>query len=670
MAVNRSPGVIAPSDARPGYVPSTDRRQGVVPSSEPEGDAIVLDGAEQLDRFRRMLRDFVDLKSKEIDERRQAWRYYHGKQWEAEELQKLKDRGQPPIVYNRFATEVNAVIGVLERLRQDPKAYPRTPAHETGAEVATQSLRYTLDASEWEGGLSEVILDLCVAGVGGWEQSLEQADDQSFDPMMIRQPADTFFYDPRSLRPDFSDAHFMGVAKWMREDEARTFLPNKVKEIADSVSTLSTSGDADALTPDTDNLWWDAELRKLRVVEVWYRQEGRWLYAVFTGAYVLDEGESPFFDAKGNSACRYVMQSANVDEEGTRYGFLRNKKGPQDEVNHRRSRALHAFNTVRVVVEEGVVQNPDELRAEANRVDSVVHLPEGQSGKIRVESNTDIAMANVQMLQEAKQELDQYSATLIGQGLENQSGRAIALQQQVKMSGLGLFIVRVRSLKLRCYGQQWEAIRRYWTTPRFIRLTDDEGVAGFLGVNQPRRDVLGNVVGMENPIGKLMVDFVLDEGPDTVTLREDAQQAISQAMSAGGASIPAPVLVEMSRTLISTINLPGADKRRIMGAYDRLEEAANAPPSPEQQEAAALQLAQGAAEIEETRASARLKLAQAAEKGRPAGDPLDVMERAAKVDDIQAGATLKRAQAEKTIRDVRAVPLAIPVPFPPAPSLI
>jgi hypothetical protein len=663
---SRAPGVVPPDDMRKGLVPSTDRRRGHVPSSEPEGAVIASNEEEDIARFRKMLRDYVDLKSDEIKERRISWAYYHAKQWTAEEEKKLDDRGQPLITYNRVAKKINGVIGLLERLRQDPKAYPRTPAHEQGAEVATQCLRYVLDASQWESQLSEVALDLCVAGIGGWELSLERTDDGSRDPILTRQPSDTFFYDPRSLKHDFLDAHFKGVAKWMREDEAKTFLPQSADLIAASVETLANGTDVDAMTPDTDNLWWDAELKKLRVVEVWYRENGRWLYAIYTGTAILHHGESPFKDSKGASACRYIMQSANVDEKGNRYGFVRNLKGAQDEINHRRSRALHAFNTKQVIVEEGVVTDIEKLRAEAHRVDGVVTMGEGQSGKLKIQSNTDIALANVQMLQEAKEEIENFgpNPALIGQGLDNKSGRAIALLQQAAIAELGPFIVRVRAMKLRCYGQTWEAVRENWRTPRYIRLTDDEGLAGFLAVNQPRQDEFGQVVGVENPIGKVLVDFVLDEGPDTVTLREDAQQAIGQAMSAGGQAIPAPVMTQLSRALISSMNLPAGDKKRIMAAYDQLEQQAQQP-DPVQQQAVQIELAQGAAKVKETEANTVLKLAQAGQAQQPQAIaqselgpmPIEIAERAAKIDEAQANVRLREAQAFKAQREAEMAPL-------------
>jgi hypothetical protein len=56
------------------------------------------------------------------------------------------------------------------------------------------------------------------------------------------------------------------------------------------------------------------------------------------------QGESPFHDEKGKTFPRFLMFSANVDHDGDRYGFIRNLKSAQDEINMRRSKALHLLN--------------------------------------------------------------------------------------------------------------------------------------------------------------------------------------------------------------------------------------------------------------------------------------------------------------------------------------
>jgi hypothetical protein len=609
-----APGVVTPDDMRAGVIPDSDRLEGYVPSSETDGVTNISDKALDVGRYRKMLGDYVDLKNDEIDERVESNRYYHAKQWTDAELAVLEREGRPDIVYNRIAKKVNGVVGLLERLRQDPKAYARTPNHDEGANVASQCLRFILDQSQWESQLSEVVKDLSVEGIGGWELSLDQNEDGGSDPVLTRVRPETFFYDPRSVEADFSDARFMGVAKWMAKDEAIAFLPDKEAEINESIASLSNdSADAEALDPDKENLWWDRELKKLRIIEVWERKGSVWHWVVHTGLVILAEGDSPFTDTKGRSACRYIMQSANVDEKGNRYGFVRNLKGPQDEINHRRSKALHAFNTKQIIVEEGRLDpaHVETIRREAHKPDGVLYMPEGQSGKLSVQSNTDIAMANVQMLEEAKQEIENYGVNpaLLGQGIDNKSGRAIALLQQAAIAELGPFIVRMRAMKLRVYNLVWEAIRKFWTSPRYVRITDDEDVA-FLAINQPRMNEFGQVIGMENPIGKVTVDFVLDEGPDTITLRQDALTSITSVLSGVGAALPPPIITELSRAVLSLTDMPPAEKKRALEAFDAMKEQ---PPDPAKQTAIELELRNSAAKAADTEASAQLKSQKAQE---------------------------------------------------------
>ena len=54
--------------------------------------------------------------------------------WTEEQIKALNKRKQPVVTFNRIARKLNGVVGLIDRLKQDPKAYPRTPKHEEGAE--------------------------------------------------------------------------------------------------------------------------------------------------------------------------------------------------------------------------------------------------------------------------------------------------------------------------------------------------------------------------------------------------------------------------------------------------------------------------------------------------------------------------------------------------------
>ena len=65
--------------------------------------------------------------------------YYDNVQLTAEELAALRKRGQPPVIDNRIKSKIDYLIGMEKQQRIDPRALPRTPAHEEDANGAEQS---------------------------------------------------------------------------------------------------------------------------------------------------------------------------------------------------------------------------------------------------------------------------------------------------------------------------------------------------------------------------------------------------------------------------------------------------------------------------------------------------------------------------------------------------
>jgi len=247
-----------------------------------------------LDRCRKAYTNYLDNKQEEISEQKNARRYYHGVHWTAEQIKALNKRKQPVVTFNRIARKLNGVVGLIERLKQDPKAYPRTPKHEEGAELATAVIRYVLDANEWGAKSPEVALDAAVEGFSGISIELTEGDqgdrEVGFEPI----EADSFFYDPRSYRGDFSDARYMGEAKWLDLEAAQDLFPDKSKELeaaSDNSSELSSN-------PDREAKWFTHEGGKMlvRLVDCWYLHKGRWCWTMFTGSIIFDSGESYLFD--------------------------------------------------------------------------------------------------------------------------------------------------------------------------------------------------------------------------------------------------------------------------------------------------------------------------------------------------------------------------------------
>src|SRR4029077_11703118 len=136
-----------------------------------------------LERCRKAYSNYLDNKQEEISEQKNARRYYHGVHWTAAQIKELNKRKQPVVTFNRIARKLNGVVGLIDRLKQDPKAFPRTPKHAEGADLATAVIRYLLDSNNWNAKSPTVALDAAVEGFAGIAIELVENEAKPYQGM-------------------------------------------------------------------------------------------------------------------------------------------------------------------------------------------------------------------------------------------------------------------------------------------------------------------------------------------------------------------------------------------------------------------------------------------------------------------------------------------------------
>jgi hypothetical protein len=591
-----------------------------------------------LSRLKRAYLDYVGSKRGEILEQQDARRYRHSSQWTDAQIKEFNRRKQPVVTHNRISPKINGIVGLIEKLRQAPKAYPRTPKEEAGADLATAVVRYVVDEQQFKTLSPFCGQDAAIDGFSGIEMVLETGDQGDPEIALLKVEGDDFFYDPRSYSLDFADCRYMGVAKWLDLEMAVEMFPDKETEIRDSLE----SGSDLTTNSDRENRWYisDGDIKRVRIIDHWYKMRGEWCYCVYTGSVKLSEGKSYFTDQKGKSFCKFVMFSANVDQDGDRYGFVRQFKSLQDEINQRRSKSLHILNSRRILAEDGAFDDIEKTRLEAVRPDGVIIHNKGFEASFDDGIKMQETEAQLKFLQEAKEELDSYGPTLslVGDIGANLSGRAISLQQQAGIAQLGPFMVSYRAWKLRVYRAIWNAVRQHWKAERWIRVTDDENSVNFVGLNQIGTNPMTGMPTMVNQVSALDVDIIMEEGPDTINMMADTWEALS-ALAQNGAEIPPAILLELA---------PGIDATTRKRLIDKMSQ-----PDPMQEMAKQLELAQVKGKIDDTAAATGLKKAQTidtlrGEQGGQQGPEEHPVVTQANVMNTMADTDLKRAQALAT----------------------
>jgi hypothetical protein len=523
----------------------------------------------------RLVRWFEECELTTTDGRRLSQRdrdYVSGYQWTREELEALKLRGQPDVTINYCSRKVQLMCGLERKSRTDPKAFSRNPSDDDKADAATQGLRYIADDNDFPVIRSAVYENLLVEGVGGAELGLEDDGKGGADITITQVPYDRLFWDIHSRRWDFSDARYKGIVIWMDRDQADEMWPEARDLISDTFSGNSGVYGGYGDRPDAV-VWTDSRRERVRVVQIHWDERNVWWTATLTRVgFLAEPSRSPFLDDRGKSASGLIMASAYIDRENNRFGMVRDLISEQDEINKRRSKALHLLSVKQVVLEDGAVTDVDKARREIARPDGMVVVNPGF--KFEIADGAQLAEGQFKLLQHATAEMQASgpNASMSGSDPRELSGRAILAQQAGGSAQNEPIADALRLWSRKVYAIAWMAARQYWTAGRWVRITDDLGTTKYVGINQPVRLMdelagmpeqqravamqrlqivpgdprLEQVIRVENDIGGMDIDITIEEGIDVPSIQAEQFQVLIQLAGTQPGLIPPEILIAAS----------------------------------------------------------------------------------------------------------------------------
>jgi len=491
--------------------------------------------------------------------------YYDSIQWTDAEVAKLAKQKQAATVINRIKPKVDGLMGMERANRTTAKAFPRTPKHTEGAQAATEAVRFCLQDNMYERARSDGWENLLIEGTTGIEVNVKPKGD-GFKITIKHIMWDRLIYDPHSRRKDFSDARYLGQVVWMDYDEAANLYP----EAKDVLEDMQAGSD----TYEDKPKWMDNTRRRVKIVELYYKKDdGKWCYTCFTrGGYLKAPKVSPFINEEGDTEHAYEFASLFVDRDGGRYGSEKQLLDIQDEINKRRSKALHLMSVRQVRWERGAVEDINKARDELAKPDGVVETTPGMEFEIL--KTGDMAAAQFNLLAEAKMEIDSIGANAATTGKDKtvQSGVALRQREMTGQTELAPMFDILKNLDLRIYRKVWNRVKQYWKAEMWLRVTDDENNLKFVGLNKPmtqgetllrqaqasgappealqqlqaeiaQNPAMQKIVSTENDIVNLDVDIVMDDAPDTVTQEVEDFQAMAEMVKSGFPIPPEAVIM-------------------------------------------------------------------------------------------------------------------------------
>ena len=589
---------------------------------------------------------------------------YDHHQWTDEELAVLAARGQAPIVFNLLQTSVNWVLGSQRRAPMDYKVLPRKKDGLKQAEIKSQLLAHLRDVNRSEFAYAEAFTDAVKAGVGWMETGQGDPEDGTivFDR---RESWRAMLWDSTSIRQDLADARYVIRAKWLDMDLATALWPERqgilqaaADDVVPGLLTLDDLGDEsmdsqevghfEAIGPG--NRHYNTERRRVRCLEFWFKRiqpnakiirggqfngelldewsQGHWNElttgratlvtrprevvhcALLTDAGFLDVRESPYRHNRYPFTPIWGYRRAS---DGMPYGMIRGLRDIQRDLNKRASKALHHLSTTRVLVEEGAVEDIEELRDEAGRPDAViVFKPNRQPPQINTDTN--LAAAHIELMSRDAQMIQQVAGVTdenLGRRTNASSGKAIIARQEQGQLATFLFFENLRMARV-IHGEKLLVnVEQFYSDEDEFRITDSRGNPQYISINNGDPNTA---------ISNTKADFVITEDDWRATARQAQAEELMDLMGKLAATAPQLVLQTLD-LVVEALDVPKRDElvkriRQITGAEDPDADPEN--PTPEkmaadaakaevealQKRAAQAELAEKEAKADKTRAEA------------------------------------------------------------------
>lgn len=606
--------------------------------------------------------------------------YYDGLQWSEEDAQALMERNQAPLVFNEIKPTIDWIIGTERRTRIDFKILGREKSDNDSANAKTQLLKYLDDTNKAAFHRSYAFGDAVRAGLGWVELGLR--GDPSEELLYMRHESwRNMLYDSNDLTRDLSEARYVFRWKYLDDDIAEAYFPDRLEVIRKAVTdNFSVTGQDDEETfylgsrvtaPGQDYaaaslgkytpinhsaLAWSNRSR-VKMIECWFRMpamrtkfssgalsgamfdksnpehvamvragastfdkfEMEIRCAIFTSAGLVWEGPSPYRHGRFPFVPVWCYRR---QRDNAPYGAIRQIRDPQDDLNKRHSKAQWILSTNRVEMEEGAVDDIEELRQEVARPDAIIVKNRGK--ELTISRDNKLAEEQLTLMDRDANHIRNVggvTAENLGRQTNADSGKAIGLRQD-QGSVITAEIFDNLRYAVQLQGEiELAMVEQFYTMPKVVRVLGERGAAKYHDINKIDPQT-GEVL---NDITASLADYVVSEQDFKSSLRQAMFESLFDIVGRLAQMNP-EVALNLLDLVVEMADLPNRDEfvsriRKINGQRDP-----DVDPTPEEQQAQAeaeakkteaeqLEVDRLRAELENLKARTKDIIAAAVKKG-------------------------------------------------------
>lgn len=416
-----------------------------------------------------------------------------GEQWEESTLKTLKQAKRPALTINRIKPVIRTLSGYQRQNRRDLKVLPRRGGVDAVAQINTALLKHVSDESNYDQVASQCFLDGLIGGRGFMSADVDYMKDPISGQLMIKRE-DPFLVreDPFNTEYSLNGGRFVFRLRWLDKDQVDSMYP-KAKETEGFWDGIDGLTGADGISEETDDYFCDErqkinDIGKFRylVKECWYKEykskkivvdrvagwmedynsfgedEDERAYNVglmklqsdsisvetrtvpelnvmtLIGNKELDQITDPYNGMTLFPIERFSPEIMYAEKQMCR-GEIQDIISAQDELNKRRSQALHLINTSAnsgYIVEKGALNATQlqRLQTMGSQAGVVIQTEQGGLNKLKRIEPSQLSTGHVELSQLADGDIKAISgvnADLLGGGDTNAtSGVAMEMRRR------------------------------------------------------------------------------------------------------------------------------------------------------------------------------------------------------------------------------------------------
>ena len=491
--------------------------------------------------------------------RQEAPKWYDlvaNKQWDKDDMDAMEENDRIPVVINRVARTINAIIGTQVANRQETRFIPREEGDVQINEQLTGAADWVRDGCDAEDEESDAFEDVTICGMGWTETRLDFEQDPEGMVYIDRIDPIEMFWDPNAKKRNLADARWLMRIKGMPVDEFDERWPDalggmltdpwegapsdlstrehvypqdaynqqqgssqrskgrksvRVAQIqwAERVPMYRVGKAAERISEDAFKKLED----KLKAEQVPYmKQQGvRWKQAFIAGGQLLEESDSPCPDGPTFRGITYKRDR----NKNTWYGVVAAMMDPQKYGNKFLSLVMDIVRSNSkggIMYEADAVDDPRELEDKWAKPDALVKLRPGaiSGGKVQERPKAQLPAGLDRLVAyflDSVHEVTGINLELLGMANREQAG---VLENTRKQAGVTIIAPLFDGLR-RYRKEQGRVllyfIQTYLSDGRLVRINGQQS-----GAQQ--------YVPLMKAEGVARYDVVVDEAPTSPNMKE------------------------------------------------------------------------------------------------------------------------------------------------------